>query len=156
MAQSDLIMRRAAAGDIPDILRMLSDDVLGKAREVVTDPPDEAYQAAFRAIDEDKNQFLAVAEMNGRVVGTVQLSFLPGMSHHGAWRAQIEAVRVDGSARGEGLGHRMIGWAIDEARARGCRMVQLTSNATRSDARRFYESLGFEATHIGYKLTLQG
>ncbi|MFZ7089728.1 GNAT family N-acetyltransferase [Primorskyibacter sp. 2E233] len=154
MSQHILTMRPAIEADIPGILRMLADDELGKAREVVSDPVDPAYLAAFRAIAEDANQHLVVAEVDGRVVGTLQLSYLPGMSHRGSWRAQIEAVRVDSATRGIGLGKRMILWAVDEAKARGCRMVQLTSNASRRDAHRFYEGLGFEASHVGFKKVL--
>ncbi|WP_317133878.1 GNAT family N-acetyltransferase [Tropicibacter oceani] len=154
MTAPALTMRRATTKDIPQIVRMLADDPLGSTREVVSDPVDAGYLAAFQAIARDPNQYLAVAEVAGRVVGTLQLTFLPGLSHRGAWRAQIEAVRVDTPARGTGLGRQMIAWAQHEARQRGCRMVQLTSSASRKDAHRFYEGLGFEQSHAGFKLVL--
>lgn len=106
------------------------------------------------SVDADPNQLLVVADRAGVAVGTLQLSFLPGLSHRAATRAQIEAVRVRASERGTGLGTQLITWAIEEAHRRGCRMVQLTSDASRTDARRFYERLGFAASHGGFKLTL--
>jgi len=146
--------REATRDDVPRIVAMLADDVLGAQREDYADPLPECYYDAFEAVDRDPNQELVVAESDGRVVGTVQLTFLPGLSHRGAWRGQVEAVRVDASMRGAGLGGRLIEWAIERARARGCRMVQLTSDKTRADAIRFYERLGFRATHEGMKLRL--
>ena len=143
--------RRARAEDVPAIVALLADDALGQAREA---PGDPAYAAAFAAIDRDPNQLLAVAEHDGAVVGTLQLSFLPGLSHRGAWRGEIEAVRVAAPLRGSGVGRLMLGWALTQCRARGCRMVQLTTNAARVDAQRFYEGLGFARSHLGYKLML--
>jgi GNAT superfamily N-acetyltransferase len=109
---------------------------------------------AFEAIDCDEGQVLAVAKRDGKVVGTLQLSFIRYLTYRGGLRGQIEGVRIDSSVRGEGIGRRMCEWAIDQARQRGCHMVQLTTNKRRSDAHRFYESLGFEATHEGMKLHL--
>ncbi|NDL59403.1 GNAT family N-acetyltransferase [Phytoactinopolyspora mesophila] len=131
---------------------MLADDPLGAAREAPEEL--ERYVAAFETIDADPHQFLAVAERDGEVVGTFQLTFISGLSRQGATRAQLEAVRVHSSARGSGLGRQLISWAIDEARRRGAALVQLTSDASRSDAHRFYERLGFEASHTGFKLAL--
>lgn len=148
---SDVVFRAATAADVPAIVALLADDVLGATRET---PGDPAYGAAFAAIAADANQMLAVADVGGRVVGCLQLTFIPGLSHRGAWRGQIESVRIGADQRGGGLGRRMIGWAIEHCRARGCTFVQLTSNAARTDARRFYEGLGFEASHVGFKLTL--
>jgi GNAT superfamily N-acetyltransferase len=91
---------------------------------------------------------------DGEVVGTLQLSFLPGIARKGAWRGQIEAVRIAASRRGGGLGQHMFEWAIGECRARGCRLVQLATDRNRPDAHRFYERLGFVASHVGYKLAL--
>jgi GNAT superfamily N-acetyltransferase len=136
---------------VPAIVDLLADDVLGKAREA---PGDPCYAEAFAAIDGDPNQFLAVAEVEGEVVGCLQLTFIPGLSLKGMWRGQIESVRIAASRRGQGLGHVMIEWAIAECRRRGCGLVQLTMNKTREDTLRFYKSLGFEATHEGFKLTL--
>ncbi len=95
-----------------------------------------------------------MAEQDGQIVGTMQLSFLPGLARRGALRAQIEAVRVAQSQRGSGLGAAMMGWAIEEARRRGCALVQLTTDKSRTDAHRFYARLGFVATHEGMKLAL--
>jgi GNAT superfamily N-acetyltransferase len=146
-----VIFRRATADDLPAIVALLADDVLGATRE---SPGDPAYAAAFAAIDADANQLLAVAEQDGRILGCLQLTFLPGLSHRGAWRGQVESVRVAADQRGTGLGRRFLEWAIAQCRARGCRMVQLTTDKSRADARRFYESLGFTASHEGMKLAL--
>lgn len=148
---SELLFRRATAADVPAIVTLLADDVLGAAREA---PGDPAYDDAFAAIEASPNELLAVAERDGRVVGCLQITFLPGLSHRGAWRGQIEGVRIAAGERGSGLGRRMLAWAVEQCRARGCRMVQLTTNKTRTDARRFYESLGFRASHEGMKLDL--
>lgn len=149
---TDFIFRRATAGDIEAIVAMLADDPLGAERET----PDELrpYQAAFAEIDGDPQQLLTVAERAGRVVGTMQLTFIPGLSRQGASRALIEGVRVHRDERGSGLGTELTRWAVDEARRRDCALVQLTSDATRLDAHRFYERLGFEASHLGFKLKL--
>jgi GNAT superfamily N-acetyltransferase len=148
----ELTFRRATADDVATIVAMLADDALGAKRESLDDPA--PYQDAFRAIDGDARQYLAVAERDGENVGTLQLTFIPGLSLKGAIRAQIEGVRVASAARGTGLGSQLIEWAVEEARARGCRMVQLTTNNARTDAHRFYEKLGFEPTHIGFKRML--
>ena len=147
--------RAASAADLPAIVALLAADELGRGREDARLPLDRRYVSAFAAIQDDPNQLLAVAEADGEVVGCLQLSFIPGLSRLGAWRAQIESVRVAPSMRGQGLGATMIGWAIDEARRRGCALVQLTSDKSRSDARRFYEGLGFVASHEGLKLALE-
>lgn len=149
------MFRSATAEDVPAIIALLMDDALGELREDASDPPHPAYLAAFEAIDCDPNQLLAVAERDGEVVGCFQLTFLPGLSHKGSWRGQIEAVRVAASQRGSGLGKAMMEWAIERCRERGCRMVQLTTDKSRRDAHRFYEGLGFKATHEGMKLILR-
>jgi ribosomal protein S18 acetylase RimI-like enzyme len=153
---ADATFRRATEADLPAIVAMLADDPLGAAREDPRLPLDGGYSRAFAAIAADANQFLAVAELHGAVVGTLQLTFIPGLSYKGGWRGQIEAVRIAASQRGQGLGTRMILWAVGECRARGCRMVQLSTNMTRTDAHRFYERLGFSRSHFGYKLDLGG
>jgi GNAT superfamily N-acetyltransferase len=149
---SEVRIRRATEADVPAIVALLAEDVLGATRE----SPDDLtpYRTAFKGIDADPNQFLAVAERDGEVVGTMQLTYLPGLSRMGGTRAQIEAVRVRGTERGTGLGSRLMAWAIDQARERGCILVQLTSDTTRTEAHRFYEQLGFTASHLGFKLTL--
>ncbi|MDH2423998.1 GNAT family N-acetyltransferase [Sphaerisporangium sp. TRM90804] len=144
--------RAARREDVPLIVAMLADDPIAAARE--GDPSDEVYRTAFEAIDADPRQELVVAEVDGRVAGTMQLTFIPGLSRRGGERALIEAVRVAGSHRGQGLGREMMRWAVDRARARGCRMVQLTTDRSRADAHRFYASLGFVDSHLGFKLAL--
>lgn len=151
----DLITFRKAKGDdLAAIVELLANDKLGQSREDPSLPLLSAYIDAFRAIEADPNQLLAVAVQGCSIAGTLQLTFLPGIAHKGAWRGQIEAVRVSESHRSAGLGQKLFEWAIDACRARGCRLVQLTSDKTRNDAHRFYDRLGFKATHEGYKLTL--
>ncbi|WP_155387100.1 GNAT family N-acetyltransferase [Catellatospora paridis] len=149
---SDLEIRRAVLADVPLIVAMLADDPLGATRE--GDPADPAYAQAFAQLDADPQQLLAVAERGGEVVGTLQLTVIPGLSRRGMRRALIEAVRVRADQRGHGTGRQLVQWAIDRARAEGCGLVQLTTDRSRTDAHRFYESLGFEGTHLGMKLAL--
>ena len=140
---------------MPAIIELLASDQLGTSRDGIRDAADlAAYEQAFRAIDADPAHLLVVADSGGTVVGTLQLSFLPGLARRGALRAQIEAVRVADGARGGGLGAAMIRWAIEEAGRRGCALVQLTSDKTRTGAHRFYQRLGFVASHEGMKLRL--
>lgn len=136
---------------MPEIVALLSDDAIAESREhgALDD-----YMRAFDAIEADDRQLLVVVETDGTVVGTLQLSFIPYLTHRGGERAQIEAVRVRSTSRDRGIGRRMLEWAIEQARARGCHLVQLTMDKRRNDARRFYESLGFEASHEGFKLHL--
>ena len=149
----DITIRRATAGDVAAIVALLADDELGAARECPADPL--PYDRAFADIDADPRQWLVVAEQDGRVIGTAQLTYIPGLSRRGGTRAQIEAVRISGTARGSGLGSQLVGWCVDRAREHGCLLVQLTSDVSRLDAHRFYEKLGFEASHIGFKLRLR-
>ena len=151
-----VIFRDARREDVPAIVALLADDELGASREAAADEAasDEAYQAAFAQIESDPRTRLIVAEADGQVAGTLQLSLLPGLSRHGMLRAQIEGVRVAAPHRGQGLGRAMIEWAIGQAREHGCGLVQLTSDKRRHDAIRFYESLGFTASHEGLKLSL--
>jgi GNAT superfamily N-acetyltransferase len=152
---STVVLRRAEAGDIPAIVDLLAADQLGATRDGVNTAQDlAAYQVAFRAIDADPAHVLVVAQAGQQLVGTLQLSFIPGLARRGALRAQIEAVRVHESYRSRGLGAAMMGWAIEEARRRGCGLVQLTTDKARPDAHRFYERLGFVASHQGMKLRL--
>lgn len=150
----DLIFRRAETSDLPTIIVMLADDILGRQREAPGSPPNVKYLEAFRAIQADPNQLAAVASLNGEVIGSLQITFIPGLGRQGAWRGQIEAVRIAAKHRGSGLGRRMFEWAIEQCRARGCTIVQLTTDKARVDAHRFYDRLGFVASHVGYKLTL--
>lgn len=151
---TDLSFRKATQADLPAIVAMLADDPLGKTREEMSDPLPASYGEAFGALDKDPNQLLMVAEQGGDIVGTLQLSFLPGLSRRGAWRGLIEAVRVASGHRGQRIGEKMIDWAIAQCRARHCQMVQLTTDKSRANAHRFYDRLGFKASHIGYKLDL--
>lgn len=151
---SRVVFRNAVEEDLPALVAMLADDILGQAREDAGLPLDPRYLDGFRAMAADANQRLLVAEEDGEVIGSLQLSFVPGLSHRGAWRGQIQAVRITASRRGQGLGGRMIAHAVELCRRRGCRMVQLTTSNERTDAHRFYERLGFAATHQGYKLAL--
>jgi ribosomal protein S18 acetylase RimI-like enzyme len=149
-----LSFRRATRDDVPRIVKMLADDGLGRTREDDRDPLPQSYFGAFEAIDADPNNELVVADMDGEVVAVMQLTFIPYLTHRGSRRALIEGVRVASSVRGQGVGHAMIRQAIERATQRGCSIVQLTTDKTRVDALRFYESLGFRATHEGMKLTL--
>ncbi|QBI20494.1 GNAT family N-acetyltransferase [Egibacter rhizosphaerae] len=149
-------IRDARRGDVPAIVSLLADDELGRQREDPNDPLPEAYWDAYAAIEADPHNRLVVVEEAGEVVGTLQLTFIPHLAFRGGWRAQVEAVRTASGRRGEGVGRRLLEWAIDEARAQGCHLIQLTTNAARDDAHRFYESLGFEASHAGMKRYLEG
>ena len=146
----DVIFRSATEADLPAIVALLADDAIGAGREGESG----AYLTAFRAVAADPRNHLVVAEIDGEVAGTLQLTYIPGISRMGTERAQIEAVRVAAAHRSHGLGRQMITWAVDQARSRGCGLVQLTSDKRRTDAIRFYASLGFEATHEGLKLPL--
>ncbi|MFE7498028.1 GNAT family N-acetyltransferase [Streptomyces albidoflavus] len=147
-----LLIRRAEASDVAAIVAMLADDPLGATRE----SPDDLtpYLAAHTRLAADPNQHLVVAERAGKVVGTLQLTLISGLSRRAATRSLIEGVRVHADERGSGLGTLLIEWAVETSRAEGCRLVQLTSDATREDAHRFYERLGFVASHVGFKLQL--
>jgi ribosomal protein S18 acetylase RimI-like enzyme len=148
-------LRRARREDVAAIVKLLADDHLGSGREVVSDPPQPGYFEAFEKVDADRRNLLAVAEdASGAVVGTLQLTFIPGLSNQGAELALIEAVRVASALRGQGLGRVMVGWAMDEARRRGCRNIELFTHNSRLDAQRFYESLGFAKSHSGMRRAL--
>jgi GNAT superfamily N-acetyltransferase len=148
----EVTFRRARREDIPAIVAMLADDPLGAQRESPGNL--SPYEAAFAAIDGNPDQLLVIAERDGEVVGTAQVTFMASLSHRGMWRADIEAVRVRSDQRGGGLGSALITRCVEAARERGCGMVQLTSNASRTDAHRFYTRLGFAQSHLGFKLAL--
>jgi GNAT superfamily N-acetyltransferase len=147
-----VIFRTATRADLPAIVALLADDVLGRARDFTG--VDEAYERAFADIDADPRNLLVVADDGGEVVACMQLTYIPGMGRHGAERSQLEAVRVRADRRGTGLGARFVTWAIEQARERGCALVQLTTDKSRLDAHRFYVRLGFVASHEGMKLAL--
>ena len=148
------IFRTAIPADVPAVLELLADDGLGREREVLGEDVDAAYWTAFEAIDADPRNELIVADADGRIVGTCQLTFTPTLSRRGAERMTIEAVRVHSALRGHGIGRDMMRWALDRARERGCGLAQLTTDKRRGDAHRFYASLGFTASHEGMKLSL--
>ena len=149
-----ITFRKANRSDLFDIIKLLADDPIGQSRELVSDPIDDRYRSAFEAIERDSNQLMAVAVDADRVVGCMQLTFAPGLSRTGMWRGQIESVRIAPRHRGAGLGKRFFEWAFDRFRERGCNLVQLTSDKSRPDTIRFYETLGFKASHEGMKLSI--
>lgn len=156
MTDVDFIIRRATSADLSAIVAMLADDALGARRENYRVPLPQVYADAFAAIDQDPNNELVVIEAaERRVIGVLQITFIPYLTYQGGWRALIEGVRVAAAYRAGGVGQRLLLWAIARARERGCHMVQLTSDKTRAEAIRFYEGLGFVATHEGLKLHLK-
>jgi ribosomal protein S18 acetylase RimI-like enzyme len=151
----ELRFRPARADDLPALVHLLADDPLGAGRESDASPLPESYRLAFDAIDADPDNELVVVEAPGvPVAGMLQLTFTPYLTYRGGWRATIEGVRVGAALRSAGIGRRMFEWAIERARERGCHLVQLTTDKARPDAIRFYETLGFTASHEGMKLHL--
>ena len=149
-AISEVIIRPARHGDVGVIVAMLADDPLGGGRERIEDPLPQSYFTAFETVDRDPSIQLVVAEDGeGAVVGCLQLCILPGLSSQGASRGLLEDVRVAKHCRSRGIGEQMVTWAVAEARARGCRLVELLTHHTRVDAQRFYERLGFARSHVG-------
>lgn len=146
--------RPATRTDVPAIVHLLAEDELGAQRERYEAPLPKSYYTAFDAIEADPNQELIVVDLEGEIVGTLQLMYLPSLSYQGGTRAHVESVRVTERLRGQGIGARMMAWAIARARQRGCHLMQLTSHKSREDAHRFYEKLGFTKSHIGMKLNL--
>jgi GNAT superfamily N-acetyltransferase len=147
-----VIFREATRADLAAVISLLADDVLGKARDFTA--VDEAYEKAFADITADPRNQLIVADDSGEIVGCFQITYIPGLGRHGAERSLIESVRVRSDRRGAGIGEAMMRWAIRQARERGCALVQLTTDNSRTDAHRFYRRLGFVASHQGMKLTL--
>ena len=155
MSPATTRFRIARETDVSSIVHLLADDRLGATREIATDPPPREYMDAFTAIDGDPNNELVVATLDELVVGVLQLTYIPNLTHRGSWRGMIEGVRVSSSHRSAGVGTGMLQWAIDRCRARACRLVQLTSDLQRSDSIAFYEHLGFQHSHAGMKLRLE-
>jgi len=151
----DVIIRPALREDVPAIVALLADDPLGRTREDYADPLPDNYWRAFDEIGAQPGNLLLVAERAGAVAGCLQLTVIPGLSRRGMKRGLIEGVRVGPGERGQGLGERLVRHAIDIARAEGCGLVQLTSDKSRAGAHRFYERLGFAASHVGMKLELE-
>ena len=154
-ARVGIRFRAACLEDVEAIVDLLASDALGAKREDPARPLGEGYLDAFRAVDADPNQLLLVGLLEDEVVAVLQLTFIPSLTYQGSWRAQMEGVRVASSVRGQGIGELLVSDAIDRARARGCRMVQLTSDRQRPRAIAFYERLGFVGTHVGMKLHLR-
>jgi ribosomal protein S18 acetylase RimI-like enzyme len=149
MNDKSVSIRPARREDVPAIVAMLADDHLGRARERVEDPLPAVYYQAFERIERDPNLTLVVAESEGRVVGCLQLAVLAGISSQGGMRGLLEDVRVASDCRSRGIGELLVQWAVTEAKARGCNLVELLTHQTRVDAQRFYKRLGFTASHVG-------
>jgi GNAT superfamily N-acetyltransferase len=147
-----VIIRQAVHADLPAIIGLLADDILGQARDFPV--VDDAYERAFAHIDADPRNFLIVADDGEQILACMQITYIPGLGRHGAERSLVEAVRVRSDRRGQGLGHQLMIWAIEQAKTRGCAFMQLTSDKSRIDAHRFYARLGFVASHEGMKLVL--
>lgn len=148
-------IRKAKESDISAIVALLANDKLGKLRENYKEPLPQKYYDAFKAINEDQNQELIVFENETeQIIGTMQLSFIPYLTYQGGVRAQIEAVRVHEDYRNKGIGQQLFEWAIQRAKQKGAHVVQLTTDKKRPDALKFYEKLGFTASHEGMKLHL--
>lgn len=150
----NLVFRQAVESDIVSLVGLLADDDLGALRENLSTPLKQNYLDAFQSIEQDPNNELTVVECNSELVGMLQLTFIPYLTHTGSWRCLIEGVRIAKEYRGQGLGSRFISWAIERAGEKNCGIVQLTSDKQRPEALKFYESLGFQATHEGFKLKL--
>jgi GNAT superfamily N-acetyltransferase len=150
----NLTFRRATEADVPAIVRMLADDKLGASREALGAESLPRYLEAFSAIDADANQFLLVVDDGSAIVGTLQLTFIAGLARGGLKRGLVEAVRVSSDRRGEKIGEAIFAWVLEKCRVEGCGIVQLTTDKSRTDAHRFYDRLGFEPSHIGYKMEL--
>jgi GNAT superfamily N-acetyltransferase len=148
---TEFLIRRAAREDVGAILALLADDDLRKLKGASVTP---RHLTAFDEINRDSNQLLAVAELGGETIGCLQLTFIPGLSRNGMERCQIEGVRIARHQRGKSLGKQMLGWAITTCRERGCGLIQLFMDKKRLDAQRFYESLGFKANHLGFRIYL--
>lgn len=156
MKPTEIELRAAREEDLATMVSLLADDRLGSRRERRGGEMAESYREAYRAIAGDENHTLLVADLGGTVIGMLQLSFLPHLTYEGRWRAQIEGVRVAREHRSRGVGRMMLEAAVERARTRGCHLVQLTTDRRRPEALEFYLDLGFEASHQGLKLHLDG
>lgn len=150
----DLKFRKAIESDLSGLIHLLADDELGSKREDASLPMNQSYVDAFHSIDKDPNNELTVVESDGTLVGMLQLTFIPYLTHTGSWRCLIEGVRIARDFRGQGVGSEFIYWSIQRAKQRACTIVQLTSDKQRPGALKFYEALGFEASHEGFKLKI--
>ena len=155
MREKEIIFRNAMRTDVRSIVRLLADDELGSLRERYENPIPKSYYSAYELIHSDPNHELMVAELNGEVIGTLHLMFLPSLSYQGGLRAQVESVRVDTHYQNQGIGSQMMKWSIERAKMRAAHIIQLTTHKSRADAHRFYARLGFKGTHLGMKLSLE-
>jgi GNAT superfamily N-acetyltransferase len=149
----EIVLRVATRADVPAVLELLENDEISRSR-MLSEATDAALWKAFEEIDADPRNELIVADDDGEIVGTCQLTFTPSLSRRGTERMTVEAVRIRSDRRGAGLGRVMMLWALERARERGCGLAQLTTDKRRTSAQRFYTSLGFSATHEGMKLSL--
>ena len=149
-----LTFREAVEKDLPFMVEMLADDELGSQREDTSNPLNPSYLSAFKSIVADPNNELIVVEKEGNIIGMLQLTFIPYLTHKGSWRCLVEGVRIHKNFRGDGIGTRAFEWVIQYARGKGVSILQLTSDKQRPDSIRFYEDLGFKSTHEGLKLKL--
>lgn len=152
----DLQHRKAAISDLTQIINLLLEDELGKSRETRATALDQRYIDAFNLIDQDHNQYLMVVEKDNQIIATCHLTLMPSLTFKGSTRMQIDAVRVSEKLRGHKIGEWMINKAIEYAKSNNVKIIQLTTNIQRPRAKKFYEKLGFEATHVGMKLYLEG
>jgi GNAT superfamily N-acetyltransferase len=150
----NIIIRKANRSDVPYIVRLLADDNIGATREKDEEPLPQSYYRTFDIINTDKNSWLLVAELDNKIVGTLQLTFITYLTYQGGKRAQIEGVRTDKSARGKGIGKTLVEWSIEKSKEEGCHLIQLTTDKRRPDALEFYEKIGFVASHEGLKFYL--
>lgn len=151
---TELIIRKATIDDLPFIVGIIENDNVTGSTEDVSAPQGPAYRDAFAAIDADPNQRLLIAELGGEPVGTFQLTYTPGIARKGQWRCTVEGVHVSPAHRNKRIGEKMMTWAENAARERGCGLVQLTSHKTRTDAHRFYERIAYAKSHEGFKKAL--
>lgn len=152
--KKEITFRNAVEQDLDRIVEMLSDDFLGSKRECYQHPIPNSYIEAYKAITSDPNNELVVAWYANKIIGVQQIIFIPYITHQGRWRATIEGVRISSSIHGKGVGTKLIQWAIQRAKARGCHLIQLMTDKQRDDTLRFYERLGFNSTHEGFKMKL--
>ncbi|WP_223645863.1 GNAT family N-acetyltransferase [Corallococcus sp. EGB] len=151
---SPITFRHARATDLPTILKLLADDAIARARTGYAEEVTPAVEAAFKEITADPNNELIVGEQDGQVVATLQLTYIPGLGRGGIRRALVEEVRVRSDLRGQRIGEALMVDAMERARARGCTLIQLTTDKRRHEAQRFYARLGFVASHEGMKRPL--
>ena len=150
-----LTHRKATINDLRSIIELLVEDELGQTREQLSDTLDERYIKAFNQISNDPNQYLMVVDLNDKIVGTCHLTIIPSLTFQGSTRLLIEAVRVSSAHRGKKIGEWVMKQTVQFGESNGASIMQLTTNKKRADAKRFYERLGFNATHEGMKLYLK-